>query len=285
MVERRQVRRMTEMVACTECHAQYDSEETPFCPRCGGQKHVDATTHREAWASMHKRRRRGAAWGSVIVLGMSLVLALMLAGAAPTLFGSGLHDIESAYAGMSRPFDVQLLDGQAVVANHTVFVERLDGTPSWNGTTDAEGLLTVPPLEGGSFRLQVLMGNGTTEALVRAWDTGIDVEATVVFHLDTQTAVVPDILLPRDMSVAMGVLYGVLGLTAVAGIWAAIRGMRSKVDAQTLGLASLGGLPWFLFGMAAILLGLWPMFLLLLVYVAGVISMWRTRPRMPSRAA
>ncbi len=134
-----------ESVECSECGARYDSQENPFCPRCGSNRQ-GATVAPATLASVARLdpRRRRVRIAGVVLMAMG---GLFLANALASLFLVQ----DSLAAGMAPALADQpggtllvVADGAAPGANATL--RALD---------DPDRVFQSAPLENGSARFEL----------------------------------------------------------------------------------------------------------------------------------
>lgn len=123
---------MAEAVDCSECGATYDSEQHPFCPRCGSTSRGAPMPGAVASAARHAPGRRRVQAAGVVLLAIGL---LFLAGAAFSLF----VPVEEAAASMDADDLARFPGGEVRVrfpsdGNATVVLSDLDGNPLANVT-------------------------------------------------------------------------------------------------------------------------------------------------------
>lgn len=254
---------MTEAVGCTECGEHYDSQENPFCPRCGSMRTegpvpgaVDAARRRSP-----ARRRVQAAGVALMVVGAffvvgSIFVAVMVGQAPP-------QTLQEALAGQpGGALSIQVVAGGESVAA-VVNLTGPEGAPLTNGTTDAAGWFNTTGLEAASVTVHVAADNGTWQrrALVMRGDE-------VTLRIDTATDAQESSWVGLDPFVRavriVAVFLAFLSLFIVAGGVAALR-LRQRPLAVAGAMA--GFLPLLVITVAAPMLG----GLLLLAVVSGAL--------------
>lgn len=244
---------MTETVQCAECGTAYDSEDNPFCPRCGGIEHAegsDAAVQIAARSDPHRRRVQAA--GIILVTVGIVTMALFATAAAltPSLVPQTMEALSDQPGG---DLSVHVLDGGGPAEGVAVQVLTMEGRSLANGTTDGQGWANFTGLahagvnvtvhgEGGDWVRSVLTLQGANEGPNAA-----------VLELDTADD-------PRSSSTWVGVDAFVQAVRVVAIVFAAVAALTLASGIASLRLRQrnlaftgtlVGGLPWLVLGVAS----------------------------------
>jgi hypothetical protein len=249
---------VTEVVECSECGTPYDSQEHPFCPRCGSTAQRSSVP--AAMASARRNdpsRRRVQASGAVLAaigglflpfLGLAMALAPSFAGLALTQMHAG----ETPAGVVGGNLTVEVVDGGAPVPGVPVTLRHGNGTVLAEGATDG----------GGRFRA-ALGGTLTATVEVAAGNATFRRNATAITGSDTlvrvDVAADPPSLegwvgagpMVQYLRVFLGAMLAVSGLVLAAGVFA-IR-LRAWGFAVTGGI--IGLLPFIVLFVASFALG------------------------------
>lgn len=235
---------MTERVQCAECADTYDSDEHPFCPRCGAVATAAAPGAALSLAGRNDPSRRRvqvagvimmSTGGIVLALGLAwLLFAGVLAGA---MFDNGL-DQESS------PIQITVVDANGPVAGVNVSATPVGGTESWL-VTGANGTAVFAMQSNAFVDLRVDWGAGNWSQRVAAISLGGQGPVELTINTDDGAPVEPllDQSMARQSVRIFGAIATIFGaLPVISGI-AAVR-LRKRSTAQTG--AIIGALPWLL---------------------------------------
>lgn len=152
---------MTDRVQCGECSHLYDSDEHPFCPRCGALDKAKDPDRAVGLAAVQDPRRRPVQMAGVMMItlgGLALVLFAATAILAPSLVPQTIEAVADYEGGTIA---LEVVDGDVPVAGATVDVHALNGTLLANGTTDAEGRFVVEEAQAAAVNVTVSTDAGT----------------------------------------------------------------------------------------------------------------------------
>jgi hypothetical protein len=164
---------VTDLVQCSECSTAYDSDEHPFCPRCGST--TQRTTVPGALASARRNdpaRRRVQASGAVLLaIGMLFLVASLASALVPQeRAAESVLDMLAAQPGgrlvvtwpSAEPATLllQARDG-TIVGNHTVEGGRFEG----NSTRAVVAVLSTQGERSWNQTVVVIAGDSLDLAL------------------------------------------------------------------------------------------------------------------------
>lgn len=237
-----------ESVQCAECARVYDSDEHPFCPRCGsiGKSEAVGKTAASIHTRNHPKRRRAQVGGVAMTIlgGITGILFLITAILAPSLVPLTLPTFEMQDGG---ELTVNVADGGVPLDGINVTILSLNDTflaaaPTSNGSANF-----MLPQAG----VRVLIENGASN-----WTWNVlslnQTEDHVTINMDLQDP-------PGDHgwegaetfvqgSRILGGIFAVICLFTFIGGVQAIR-LRNR-GVATAG-AIVGGLPWLILFMMA----------------------------------
>lgn len=243
---------------CSECGTPYDSQEHPFCPRCGSTAQRSA----EPGALVSARRndpsrRRVQASGAVLAavgglflpfLGLALALAPNFAGLAL----AQMHTGQAPAGVVGGNVTVEVVRDGAPLAGVPVTLRHGNGTLLANGTTDADGRFRAALGAALTASVEVRPGNATylrnataitgTETVVR-----IDVASDPL----AQDGWVGADRMVQYLRVFLGVMLAVSALVLAAGVSA----IRLKAWGFTVSAGAVGLLPFLVLFVASFALG------------------------------
>lgn len=250
---------VTERVQCAECERIYDSDEHPFCPRCGATAQADPAVAARSIASRNEPRRRRVQVAGVIMLSTGALVLLagifMVASAGavwdyattlsnePDTVGADLTQAASA-------INVSVLQGGEPVegANVTLWSGQMqliasritdaDGQARFEGITSLVVDLNVHH-DDVDWDLSFIAINPTSDP---------DYALPVTLELSDRSVVGPPLMDERmveNTTRVLGIGAILLGVTPVVGGIAALR-LRNQQLALFGGI--IGAIPWlFLF--------------------------------------
>lgn len=241
-------------VQCAECGERYDSDEHPFCPRCGALEKAEASEAPFVMAARDDpRRRRVQAAGVMMTLvgGLMLVLFLVMLAMAPSLVPQTLDTLADQPGGAVH---IHLSEGGAPVHGAEVTLSARNGTLLQNGTTDQNGWANFTAVGPAGIDLAVHhAGNVWTRAVFSLPGAGTDASATVV-ELDLAVA-------PRTSEDWMGVDAFVTGSRVIAAVFSLVSAVTVAGGVSALRLrrrslatagALVGMLPWLILFVASL---------------------------------
>lgn len=225
-------------VQCGECAHLYDSEEHPFCPRCGsiGKSETVAATATSIVQRNHPKRRRAQVSGIVLAVvgGITASLFVLLLFLAPTLVPEALTTIEDQPGG---PLDLTVH-----ADNVTVQLLRLNGTyiadfPLENGT----GSMLLPQ---AAIQMQIMHAN-------ESWTWTLFHLNQSATPLEFETSLEES---PGDQGLYEGNTYirgtqlfvGVLATVSLFTLYGGIQAFRLRRRGVALSGAIVGALPWLI---------------------------------------
>lgn len=243
---------------CSECGTPYDSDEHPFCPRCGST--VQRSSEPGALASARRNdpsRRRVQASGAVLAavgglflpfIGLALALAPSFAGLALTQ----MHTGETPPGVVGGNVTVEVADGGAPLAGVPVTLRHGNGTVLANGTTDPAGRFRAALGPSLTAAVEVQSGNATYRRNATAI-TGTETVVRIDVRSDPPVtdAWVGAARMVQYLRVFLGVMLVVSGLVLAAGV-SAIR-LRAWGFTVTAGIVGL--LPFLVLFVASFALG------------------------------
>lgn len=245
---------MTDTVQCAECGTAYDSEENPFCPRCGAIEHAkDPGAAVQIAARSDPHRRRVQAAGIILVTVGLVTLALFATAAAltPSLVPQTMDALATQPGG---DLAVRVTDGGDPLGGVPVEVRALNGSVLQNTTTDASGWANFTDLAHAGVNVTAHGDSGDWSRSVLTLDGANEGPNAAMLALDTQADpqtsgewVGVDAFVQAVRVVAI-VFAAVAALTLVAGI-AALR-LRQR-NLAFMG-ALVGGLPWLVLSVASL---------------------------------
>ncbi len=276
---------VTERVQCAECERLYDSDDNPFCPRCGATAKADPTIAAKTIASRNEPRRRRVQVAGVIMASTGALV--LLAGIAMLASAGSVWDFASEYgageatgdnatasselAQAAGSLNVTILQGGQPLAGVPIELTDAQGGPIGSATTGIDGTaqfdgitqlvvrLTVEP-EGADWTLEFIP-LGTSQG-------GESME--LILELDDQSVVsgpLMDQSMVETTTRIMGAGAVLLGITPIIG---GIAALRLRNQQMALFGAVIGGIPWlFLFvaSMSLPLLVITAMFVMAVVFV------------------
>lgn len=243
---------------CSECGTPYDSDEHPFCPRCGST--VQRSAEPGALASARRNdpsRRRVQASGAVLAavgglflpfLGLALALAPNFAGLALTQ----MHTGEAPPGVVGGNVTVEVVRGGVPLAGVPVTLKHGNGTTLANGTTGEDGRFRAALGGGLTASVEVHAENAT----YRRNATAITGTETVVRVDVASDALVDDAWvgagrMVQYLRVFLGVMLLVSALVLAAGVFA----IRLRAWGFTVSAGAIGLLPFLVLFVASFALG------------------------------
>lgn len=224
-------------VQCSECGNQYDSEEHPFCPRCGslGKSESVGATATTISNRNHPKRRRAQLSGIIMATlgGITGILFIALLFLAPSLVPEALTQVETESGG---PLSI-IVPAGAEAAFYTLNGTFLQAVPLENGTATVD-------MPQAALTLEVQQQNETWTWTVFHLGQGGDV---LTFESDlTSTS--------GDQGLYQGSLYirgtqllvGVLAVVSLFTVFGGIQAARLKQRGIAFAAAIVGALPWFI---------------------------------------
>ena len=145
---------MTETVECSECRTRYDSDEHPFCPRCGSTAHGASVAGALASAQRHDPGRRLAQAAGVVLI--SVAALFLLSATISLLVPQGDRDQILAQA-MAHEAGGHLAVRFPAAGPATVNVTTLDGAAVANATT-ANGTYDLDKAPAATLRIDATQG-------------------------------------------------------------------------------------------------------------------------------
>lgn len=276
---------VTERVQCAECERIYDSDDHPFCPRCGATAKADPTTAAKTIASRNDPRRRRVQVAGVIMASTGALVLLagiaMLASAGSvwgfaseygtsddTLAGNGTS---SELAQTAGSLNVTMLQGGEPLQGVMLELHDARGTLLGTASTDADGTAQFDGITQLVIQLHVAPEDTdwVLEFIPLGTTQGSD-SMELILELEDQS-VVSGPLMDRSMVETTTRIMGggaiLLGITPIIG---GIAALRLKNQQMALFGAVIGGIPWlFLFvaSMSLPLLVITAMFVMAVVFV------------------
>ncbi len=250
---------VTERVVCAECNEGYDSDEHPFCPRCGAMGTTDAPAAAVQLAGRSDPRRRRvqasgimmAATGGMIAL-FGVILLVAASGLASTMFNEGVQQ-------PSAPIQVIVTDGGVPVEGVNVTIASVKGSPI-SALTDANGTAAFPMQVDAV--MDVTAGNWSGR--LAAITLGAEQDYVLELDNDGPTAPLMDRSMVRNSILLIGGLAAFMGIGPIVG---GINAIRLKGHTMAFAGAIIGMIPWLIVLMLSPLLGL----LVLACYVAATV--------------
>lgn len=229
-------------VTCAECKESYDSDTTPFCPRCGSTKvrQEDLLAGARVSAAAADPRRRRVQIGGVILVSLSslgLFFALIAGIFAPQLMADDIPQVMDGLPG--GEVRVQVVDNGTAVEGAAVRFT----TP--NGSTVAQGETVGGWYNASTPQQAVVYVNVTTDA--GSWE-----RRAVVLQGEDLTVRVDVADDPRAASEWLGlgmlmralrIVLVVFGVAALVMLGAGISALRLRNRSLALTGAVVGLLP------------------------------------------
>ncbi len=266
---------MSERVQCAECERIYDSDEHPFCPRCGGTKHAAAVPAAKSIAQRHDpRRRRVQVAGIIMVSTGALVLlagiAMVASAGAVWQFASGLDDSEAgALTETASSIDVFVFDEGLPMEGVNVTLGAGEGEIR-SVSTDADGYAHFANVSSFVVDLNLQNGEDVWELSFIAMNPTNDPNAPMEVRLEwsDQSVINGPLLDERAVETTtriMGIGAILLGLTPIIGGIAALR-LRNQ-HLAFMG-AVVGGIPWLFMFIASLSLS---MLLIMVLFIMAAV--------------
>jgi hypothetical protein len=267
---------MTDRVQCAECERIYDSNENPFCPRCGGMKHQNPVIAAHAIAGRADPRRRRVQVAGVIMLSTGALVLLagiaMLASAGAVWgFAASLDDATaSGLTQTASNIEVTILQGGVPVEGANVTLESGQMQFIASNFTNADGLVRFEGVTSFVVDLNVAHDDVDWDLSFIAVNPSDDPEFVTDVQLElADQSVVNGPLLDEKMvsntTRILGAGATLLGLTPVIGGIAAVR-LRN----QQLALfgSVVGAVPWLFLFVASLSIS---MFLIMALFVMATV--------------
>ncbi len=229
---------MPETVECSECGASYDSDEHPFCPRCGSTARGAALPGAVVVAARRDPGRRRVQGAGVALLAMGI---LFLVSAGASLLVPAQEAAEPLVDSLEGQPGGRLLLRFPPGGNGTARLLDAKGQAAGNGTADAEGALAFD-MDRAAMRFEARQGgtawNGTAVAL-RGGTVEVDLpEGGGGLGLQ----------LGRDLVTAASVArYTLAGLSLLL-----VAGGTAALTLRAFALAAAGALAGAFFGLVAL---------------------------------
>ena len=262
---------MVESVECAECGNRYDSQEDPFCPRCGSNTQAIGAAPVMAAARLFDPRRRRARSAGIVLIVLSLFFAAQFSFAAIVpADDSGLLGVaKSLPPGPGGELIVHVTSGNSSVVGAQVQFLDSNGTLQASLVTNSEGK--------ASHQFTASLGNVTIAYEGQLWHRGVYIPAgstTLSVDIATAPAGVTEAFAPSLQSVfrTAAIVGAVIAFFILGAGFAAFR-------LRYFAIAASGAFLPAAFGLAAVFLIPGAPFLWLMeaVLVYGFISILRAR--------
>lgn len=237
-----------EQVQCAECSRQYDSDEHPFCPRCGslGKSDAVATTASTISRRHDPKRRRAQLAGVILAVLGSITGILFLATAilAPSLVPVTLPSFEMQDGGhltVQVQDETGPLDEVSVVVNNLAGEQLASGFTINGSTTFAlpqAGVQVVVSQGGENWTWNVLSLNQTQDHIQLSADLSKPAGDHGWVGADTFVQ-------------GSRILAGIFTVISLFTLLGGIQAIRLRNKGIALAGAIVGGLPWFILFMMA----------------------------------
>lgn len=269
---------MTERVQCAECERIYDSDEHPFCPRCGATGHADPTVAARSIASRNDPRRRRVQIAGVIMLStgaLVLLAGIVMVASAGSVWEFATSVDDSTASDLTQTagaINVTVLRGGEPVegANVTLMSGQMQLLAS--RFTDADGMVRFEDISSLVVEMNVQHEDVDWDLAFIAVNPTSDPDYAlpVTLELSDQSTVgtpVMDERMVENTTRVLGIGAILLGLTPVVG---GIAALRLKNQQLALFGGVIGALPWlFLFvaSMSISVLIIMALFVMAVVFV------------------
>ncbi len=266
---------MTESVQCAECGRDYDSDEHPFCPRCGAIGRVEGGPTGPASQLARRRdpRKRPVQAAGVMMVslaGFAFLLFAITAVMAPSLVPDTMEAIADYEGG-----DVRILvtDAGAPVAGANITVRTLDGTAIANASTDDQGMAVVTDLSHAGTNVTVDAAGGPFQRFVLSLPASSGGDITeVAIDIATDPRTSEDWVGAESIVTASRILASVFATVALVTIVGGVAAIRMRGRQWAIAGAAVAIIPALLLAMVS-----WIFFLFPILFVWALMVFIRSK--------